>query len=40
MYGETQDLSTAISAGYEMTGKVFAAGYIKGICESLKIHLK
>ena len=34
MYGETQDFSTAISAGYEMTGKIFAIGYIKGICES------
>lgn len=40
MYGETQDFSTAISAGYEMTGKIFAVGYIKGICESLKIQLK
>ena len=34
MYGETQDFSSAISAGYEMTGKIFAVGYIKGICES------
>lgn len=39
MYGETQDFSTAVSAGYEMTGKVFAVGYIKGICESLKIQV-
>jgi mannonate dehydratase len=34
MYGETQDFSSAITAGYEMTGKIFAIGYIKGICEA------
>ena len=39
MYGESQDFSSAISAGYEMTGKVFAVGYIKGICESHDIPL-
>lgn len=40
MFGETQqNFSGGISAGYEMTGKVFATGYIKGICESLKIPL-
>ena len=39
MYGETHNFSTAISTGYEMTGNVFAVGYIKGICESLKIQM-
>ncbi len=39
MFGETQDFSSAISAGYEMTGKVFAVGYIKGNCEALGIPL-
>jgi mannonate dehydratase len=40
MFGETQDhFSGGISAGYEMTGNVFAVGYIKGICESLNIDL-
>lgn len=34
MYGETQEeFSGGISAGYEITGKVFAIGYIRGICE-------
>ncbi|MEM1135364.1 MAG: mannonate dehydratase [Bacteroidota bacterium] len=34
MYGETQEnFSGGISAGYEITGKIFAIGYIKGICE-------
>lgn len=40
MYGETQDTSSEISAGYEMTGKIFAMGYIKGICESYGIPFK
>ena len=41
MYGETQQhFSSGISAGYEMTGNVFAAGYIKGICESLNILIE
>ncbi len=40
MYGETQDTSTAISAGYEMAGKIFAIGYIKGICEAYGIPFK
>jgi len=41
MYGETQkDFSGGISVGYEMTGKIFAVGYIKGICESLNIPLE
>ncbi len=40
MFGETQGhFSGGISAGYEMTGNVFATGYIKGICESFKIPL-
>jgi len=37
MYGETQDTSSSISLGYEMTGKIFAMGYIKGICEAHRI---
>jgi mannonate dehydratase len=41
MFGETQNhFSGGISTGYEMTGKVFAAGYIKGICESNNIQLQ
>jgi mannonate dehydratase len=40
MHGETQNTSTEISAGYEMTGKIFAVGYIKGICEAHGILYK
>nr|MDA3930882.1 mannonate dehydratase [Prolixibacteraceae bacterium] len=40
MFGETQDFSTPISAGYEMIGKIFAVGYIKGNCAALKIPLE
>jgi mannonate dehydratase len=41
MYGETHGKSSGgISAGYEMTGNVFAVGYIKGICESLEMNLE
>jgi mannonate dehydratase len=41
MFGETQsNFSGGISAGYEMTGKVFAIGCIKGACESQKINLE
>lgn len=37
MYGEAQgSFSSGISAGYEVTGKIFAIGYIKGICETFK----
>ena len=35
MYGETQGtFDSGLSAGYEMTGKIFAIGYIKGIGEA------
>ncbi len=38
MYGERQnEFSGSLSAGYEMMGKVFAIGYMKGICDALKI---
>lgn len=38
MFGETQDHFTGgISAGYEMTGKIFAIGYLKGICDTAGI---
>lgn len=41
MFGETQrNFSGGISAGYEITGKVFAIGCIKGACESYKINLE
>lgn len=42
MYGEKQQQSFTggISAGYEITGKIFAIGYIKGICESAGIPLE
>ncbi len=41
MYGELQEnFSGGISAGYEMTGKIFAIGLIKGACESLDIPLE
>ncbi|MGV8090557.1 MAG: mannonate dehydratase [Mangrovibacterium sp.] len=41
MYGEMQEnFSGGISAGYEMTGKIFAIGLIKGACESLDIPLE
>lgn len=41
MYGETQNhFSGGISAGYEVIGKIFAIGYMKGICETLKINLE
>lgn len=41
MYGESQQqsFSGGISAGYEITGKIFAIGYIKGICETAGISL-
>jgi mannonate dehydratase len=35
MYGETQNkFGGGISVGYEITGKIFAIGYLKGICEA------
>jgi mannonate dehydratase len=38
MYGERQGgFSGSLSAGYEMMGKVFAIGYMKGICDTLKV---
>ena len=41
MYGETQDhFSGGISAGYEILGKVFGVGYLKGICEAQGIPLE
>ena len=40
MFGETQNhFSGGISAGYEMTGKIFAVGYIKGNCDAFNIPL-
>jgi len=40
MYSETQNqFSGGLSVGYEITGKLFATGYIKGICESHGIPL-
>lgn len=40
MYGETtRDFSGGISAGYEITGAIYAVGYIKGLCEGLSIPL-
>lgn len=40
MYGETQQpFSGGISTGYEIAGKIFAIGYIKGICETAGIPL-
>lgn len=41
MYGETQHaFAGGMSVGYEMTGKIFAVGHIRGICESLGIPLE
>jgi mannonate dehydratase len=41
MYGEAQGVfSGGMSVGYEVTGKIFAVGHIKGICESLSIPLE
>jgi mannonate dehydratase len=38
MAGEYQkDFSGGISVGYDMTGHIFATGYIKGICDAKKI---
>lgn len=41
MYGEVQqDFSGGISVGYEITGKIFAVGHIKGVCEANNILLE
>lgn len=41
MYGETQNsFAGGMSVGYEITGKIFAIGHIKGICEALNIPLE
>ncbi len=41
MYGETQgNFQGGISAGYEITGKIFAIGYLKGICEAAGIPVE
>lgn len=41
MHGETrQKFTGGLSAGYEMTGKILAAGYIRGICHAAGIPLK
>ncbi|NJK83298.1 MAG: mannonate dehydratase [Saprospiraceae bacterium] len=41
MYGETQQaFQGGISAGYEITGKIFAIGYLKGICEASGIPIE
>ncbi len=41
MYGEIQkDFSGGISVGYEILGKLFAVGYLRGICESCDIPLE
>ncbi|WP_420459745.1 mannonate dehydratase [Neolewinella sp.] len=35
MYGEVQGaFASSTSVGYEMTGKIFALGYLRGICEA------
>lgn len=40
MYGEqSQSFSGGISVGYEITGKIFAVGYFKGICEGMGLSL-
>jgi len=37
MYGETQgSFGGSTSVGYEITGKIFAIGYMKGILESVE----
>lgn len=41
MFGETQNsFSGGISVGYEITGKLFAAGCIKGACDACSIPLE
>lgn len=41
MYGETPGtFSGGISAGYEITGKIFAIGYLKGICQAAGIPIE
>jgi mannonate dehydratase len=41
MYGEDQGtFSSGISAGYGMLGKVYALGYLRGICEASGIPLE
>lgn len=41
MYGETPGtFSGGISAGYEITGKIFAIGYLKGICQAAGIPVE
>ena len=41
MYGEAQqNFSGGISVGYEILGKLFAIGFLKGICEARKIPLE
>ena len=41
MYGERQNnFSGGLSAGYEITGKIFALGYFKGICETAGIKVE
>lgn len=40
MYGEAQGtFDSGLSAGYEITGKIFAIGYIKGIAEAAGVTL-
>ncbi len=40
MYGEAQGtFNSGLSAGYEITGKIFAIGYIKGIAEAAGVTL-
>ncbi|MEK6481199.1 mannonate dehydratase [Catalinimonas sp. 4WD22] len=41
MYGETQNtFGSGLTAGYEITGKIFAIGYMKGICKSFNIPVE
>ena len=41
MYGEAQGkFDSGLSAGYEITGKIFAISYIKGICDACGIDLE
>ena len=41
MYGEyRKEFSSGISAGYDITGHIFATGYIKGICHAKGITIE
>jgi len=41
MFGEIQnEFASGMSVGYEITGKIFAIGHIKGVCEAAGIPLE